>query len=731
VKDLVVGQKVKFKMFPVLEVFTILHVNYEGKRLIRSPFRKVRFLMFLLLILSSTILTFSFLPHVSAEAKILAMTPALAQVGSNIHLTATISNANGSYTVYEDGTPFLNDHAVGNDINVTFAAPDVVSGIHNITLVDNSNGENATTILTISTGYYLNISAPSLPRQLQEGSVVPVNLTITGGDAGVTYVANVTVKTPDNASYTHLLSIVTSSVGRGTGAVTYPGDFPAGANTNFTGEYDVFFNDTLAAEAFYVGLTDSTEYHRNDTVSIKAAGYAHGESVTLSMTGRDLNYSTNLTADTTGTVQLVNQTVLLRAYVNDTYTVNITSISGTTRKEPPDLQTFLVPGFSINITARNIALEPVSRAMLKIFENDKSIANATSDSNGTVYLKLEIGHYLCNASLVSVPDEKVGDLPIDVNDTAAFNLTCKLTNLRVVVTAPKDGVEVRIPEVQIYLTSQADNESLATDNNGTAVAHSLLPNFTYAINASRYGTPFYVAMIPNLFVNETTMAWYDFSVSVPVFTLRVNVTNPNAGGQPINNVLVKVQESIGGLFYENSTVDGIADFDCILGNYAVRVYDANNVKLNETTVILNTTIIETSLSCKLYGLNLSIRIVDYFGQSIPNVNVTLEGNGLQTWRTSGGDGLATFTEVTGGDFRVTARLSGNSEPCAITTVSVDKPTSVDVKLDKYVTIAGMFVETGQLVTFVMIALIIVFILSLEVIRRRKLKSRKSGEPESK
>jgi hypothetical protein len=116
----------------------------------------------------------------------------------------------------------------------------------------------------------MRIDVPQEPKQLQEGDSIPVFVNMTGGEPSMTYVANITVQTPANLLYVKMLNVTTSTTGSGNITAGYPGDFSADANTHIIGDYSIFFNTTLGAETFFVGLTNSTEYHRTQAVDIKA-----------------------------------------------------------------------------------------------------------------------------------------------------------------------------------------------------------------------------------------------------------------------------------------------------------------------------------------------------------------------------------------------------------------------------------------------------------------------------
>lgn len=682
--------------------------------------------MILLAITSTSTLL---LPHVKAiDVQITSISPTTQQgkVGEEVRIIGTINKTDGLYRIWFADRVVNETYAVGNDVNVTFPVPQLSRGNYTITLQDVGANINATSWFYTETAYNIEARKPTPPEQLQENATVEISVNVTGGEQNTVYSANITVKapSPSNETYWMLITLTnTTETGTGNATVFYPNNFAGTAHTNYTGTYTVSFNDTLCTDTFFVGLTDRTEYHRFQRVNVKAAGYAPIENVTVTILfgTETVHLEENVTANEEGMIQ-ANWVVPSNASIG-TYAVNITSISGPTGKNPPDFQFFTVPGFDINITTRNLAEEALQNVTIQAFEDGKSVANETSGLDGLAHLKLEVGNYTCHAYF---KDQKVGERWLEINATTSFNLDCNLTNLRILVIALKDGVEICIPEIEIYLTSQPENQTVTTDIDGTAVVHSLLPNITYVLNSSRYNTLFNVTTIASLLVNQTEIAWFNVTIICPTFTLKVNVTNPNAGGQPINNAIVKIQELMGGLYYEARTVDGVATSNCVLGNYSVEVY-VNGMRLNGTIVNLNETIVNISLSCKLYGLNVSFRVVDYFGQPIPNAEVTLRREGLpQSSLFTESDGTATFNNVIGRNLNVTVHLNGQMQPCVTATYSVEETKTIEIRIGKYVLLAGFLVETSQFTTAIIIAATVILVLSLEVYRRRRLKPQKTS-----
>lgn len=657
--------------------------------------------MVLFLILTSLMVAVSFAPSARASTSITSMTPTSGEVGSTVYLQANITNADGPFEVRFDTAVRKSGSAVGSYVNTSFTVPEATAGNHTVMVLDQIAGQNATANFTITTSYSLKAEVPTAPKQLQEGGSVSIDANMTGSVAYTSYAVNITVTAPNSVSYTNLTTIFTSSVGSGNTMLTYPKDFSTGANTNFTGTYRVYFNGTLN-EAFFIGLTNSSQYHRHQTVDVKAM-YASGENVTITIQGNIMYTSTTAQADSSGLVHYVNSTILSEASIG-TYTVTLISISNPTKKTAaPDVQSFTVPGYSVNITLLNLAGAPVPSIILKTTENGESISEKGKE-NGTVFLELEDGTYLCNATY---SDVLVGQQALTITGELAFSLSCNLTSLNVIVM---DEYATKLPEVKIYMIP--GNQTLTTDINGTAEMGSMLPNVTYTLNVSRYGMLF---KMNQTIQSPPSTAWYNLTIICPTMTLNINVTD--ARGRPVNDAAVEAQELLGGRYYSNTTTNGAVSLNLTFGKYTVMVL-INGVTVNETTVSLNETSVNLPIVCSFYGFDVSVRAVDYFGQPIPNVNVTLQRSGWRDSRIAGGDGLATFGNTFGGDLNVTIRLAGQSEPSVVSSVSVDNSTPIEIKIGRYVLLAGMMVEASQLLAIVIVLIVVVLFLSVEVFRRR-------------
>jgi membrane protein implicated in regulation of membrane protease activity len=704
-------------MHPVLEMFTILDVMFEGIHLARIQFRTKQ-LICLFLMLTSMMLGFSFLPRARAEIAISSINPSSGNVGTQVLVTANLTTTNGTYEITFDGAILKVGNATGNDVNDSFVVPETTYYQHNVGIVDVKTGENATVVFDVLTAYSMNVTVPTPPAQLQEGDSVPIFVNVTGGNSSSTFDAAVSVQTPANVNCTGTVSISTSSLGSGNATLTYPEDF-SDANTSYVGDYAVSLNLASAVETFSVGLTNSTVYHRTQAVSIRAA-YAPAENVTLTVSGNGIQNSTvNVTADSLGVINYSNWTVPATAPIG-TYSVSIVSVSGQTVKVPPDIQNFTVPGFAFNVTAKNLAGEAVPNVDVRAFENGASVGNQTTDSNGLVVLTLEIGNYTLQGYSEGV---EVGESEFLVNGTEAVDFVLNLTDLSIRVVAIVNGAEIGIPEVGVYLLPE--NLTLATDITGNVVVPSLLPDATYTLNASRYNTSFNVTTLTSLLVGGNLVPFFNVTIGCPSFALQINVFK--ADGQPFGNATVQVKELLGGIQYDGNTdSNGIVVFkNATLGEYDVEIHDSTGKELNSTTVDLfqdqNVTV-----NCDLFGLNISVTVTDYFGQPFANTNITLQGNGSETvsQRTQA-NGVVTFDNLVGDSFSISVYLSDQGPPTVVESLHVDGSTTVPIKINRYVLLVGLPVETSQLAIAVIIVLSVLLVLSLEVYRRRRNKSQKT------
>ena len=689
--------------------------------------RKIKPLTLTLLILASATITFLSLPSAKAETQIISLTPSSGYVGTVVQIIANLTTENGQYRLKFDQIELPGGNAVGNKVNASFTVPHKPQGSYNVTIIDVKTGESSTTTFTVLTSYSFKPLLPEPPLQIQQGENVAISVNITGGKANYTY-SKIKVQTPAAVIYEAPdKNITTNDVGDYSGSVIYPADFANGANTNFTGEYKIIFDGNIVG-TFFVGLTDRSEYHRGDLVKIKAVDYSayNNENVTITIKFGNQTIDTFNCTVVDGVVNAswaVPNTTLIGNYV-----LSITPVPAS-KQNVTDTQTFAIPGFKIEMFPRNLANEVVPDVLIKVY--DKSVNktyDAESDENGAASILLERGSYNSTAYFKEVI---VGTFTFNITESVKLDFRCQLTNLEITVVDAQN-INVQIPFVSIslaysYITDLNGGENKTetaklyqTNITGTLQMHSMLLNAVYKVNASRYGEIF--NKNNNTFSNLQPQAWNKIVIPCPAKSLRVNVVD--AKSQPIADAIVEAQELMGGLQYSGSTNhDGQALLNCIFGIYFVKVYH-HGILLNETEVNLfdnqNLTI-----KCIYYNLPISIKVVDYFGQPIPNANVTLGRDSVMlSSKLTGNDGMAKFTEI-GGLLTIKVYLSDQNQPITALTIFLgeerNETNPVEIKIERYVFLAGFLIETAQFAAVVLVLAVIIVILAMEIYRRKRFK----------
>ncbi len=663
------------------------------------------------------------LPVYAADVKITSISSTSGKVEDPITLTGTINTTNGEYMILFGNLTVASGFASGNIVTCTFSVPPLPRGNYTIMLRDvNASIDSEPLTFQIETNYIVKVEKPQPPYQFQEGTTtINITVNVTGGIGETTYTANVTVRTPANETFWKLTYVNTTNIGMGNTSLRYPEDFGVNAHTNYTGIYTVYFNGTLASDMFFIGLTDRTEYHRGDTVRIKAVGYSslNGENVTITVKlGAETIARFNHTV--LGDIVEANWAVPNNASIGN-YSLSIIPTPAT--KKVDDAQVFAVPGFEVRIVSQSLAYEAVSNVTIKVhdFEAGKTY-NIVSGVGGVASIRLEKGAHKFTAYFKKV---RVGEVSVNITGELMLNLTCQITNLKITVENEQNP-EVKIPFVSLNLTAtytteldgvRIENEIDVTQTDIEGSARFVLPilNATYRLTASRYGRTFFNGTIPEL----KPEAWNNVKISCPVKSLTVNVTDAN--NSPIPGALVEIQDVMGGLYdakFTNS--NGQVSFNCVFGIYNIKVSSRNAILNQTTTEIFDEKTV--TVRCLLYNLPIYVRVVDYFGQPISNVNVTLERGGVQLgFKLTNANGLASFIEI-GGTLTIKVYLAGQSQPELSVTYSVMEARSeanpIEVKLSRYVALAGILVETAWFATIILIVAAIAIFTALEVARRR-------------
>ncbi len=117
------------------------------------------------------------------------------------------------------------------------------------------------------------------------------------------------------------------------------------------------------------------------------------------------------------------------------------------------------------------------------------------------------------------------------------------------------------------------------------------------------------------------------------------------------------------------------------------------------------------MHCKLYSLSLHIIVVDFFGQGLTNINVTLEREQKTiAFSNTNQAGIADFAELVGGNYR--ALVSVDKRPLGITTFRLEEAKTTTIRIAEVLSIGGILVETSHAITlafFLAIMVISVFL----------------------
>jgi hypothetical protein len=652
-------------------------------------------------------------------------------VGQEVNVQGTIDTTDGQYQILFGDKLVISNSSEGFYVNANFTIPELPGGDYLITLRDVSKNVNATYSFTVSISYSIEAVVPSPPAQLQEGDDVVLNVRLTGIQSGTSYYANVTVELPSplSTSYSQLIELtISSQESVATGQITYPSTAfePEGSLTNYTGSYYVYLNQSqlLAQDQFFVGFTDKSQYHRDQTVNIRAIGYEPDENATISIkyaeTGAGV-FSETVTASNEGVINS-SWTVPPDALIGD---YNVTITPDNTEKAIPDSQLFSVPGYAVKVQTLNLAGDPVPQILVEALDLETDITyNGTSGSDGIATLNLEKGNHTIRAFWKGV---KVGELNVSITGESSFDLTCELTNLKITVQN-ENGIFIPFVNLDItyqYVTTKdsASNTGRAsgqTNLSGAFVLNSVLPGIGYTINASLYGVVFNagnntVGSLPVQAVSEVV-------ILCPSRKLTLKIIDYNRAAIP--TARIELVEVTNGLFHGDvSNAAGALTVDVTFGKYRLRVYK-DDILLNETVVEVFSDA-QREIRCSLYNIQVSVKVVDYFRQPIPNINVMLHGPGIGTRSdTTAADGTTTFSKVIGGNMQIIAYPEGMENSYEALNVQVEEPTTVQVQMSKYILIGPFLIESSVLATFVVIVLAVVMFVSIEVYRRKRAKSAK-------
>jgi hypothetical protein len=703
--------------------------------------RMVSFSVAILLVL--TIFTALYTPQALATVSISQVSPSQGPVGTVVTLTGQITTENGSYKIFLGIKEVKSGNASQTSVSTTFIVPNATSGEHLIVLKDVTTGENytATTKFTVQTTYILKVLTPPSPNQVQEGDNVTIITAFTGGSA--TTLVNLTVTDPDNVVHTATnFSIPLLQDGYGEANLTYPSIlFDQNPHTFYVGTHRIAMKiagTTMATGNFVVGLTNATEYYRFQTVSIQAANYTTSDFLTVRMTYK--NDTVELTSsNASGPLGIITASWKIPANASlGAYKVELETTKPLSFEKPvTETQNFTVitKSFKCEVRTLNIDDEPVEGVLI---EANNMTANAvqtnTTNASGVVLLSLKATNYTFKAFWNASDGPKalvgetswlsIGATPGDRVGAHAINITCSLVHIKVAVE-DTDGEAVPFVELRVNFTYTSRLDvvitptplSSETDLTGVAIFHNVYTNIKYTIKASRYDNVF-----ATVTANLTSTSW--FNMTIPTYQLIINVFDRE--GEALQDARVEIYEvDIGpsGLIGpKNTDTEGKVTFNVTFGEYFLDIYK-NDLLVNHTTVLLTNQPTTFSVHCKLYSLTLDVNVVDFFGMGMPNANVTIEREGktLQSSNTES-DGVARFTDLVGGNFRILVYIG--EKPYEITTLYLQEPTAITVKVGSLVSLGGYMVDTSIFLIVILVVVLIVLFLGVFLYRRFRMGQKK-------
>ncbi len=662
----------------------------------------------ILFVLAFSILTLPLatLGQNSMGINILQLTPtdAAGSKGESVNLIGTIYSSNGSYQIFIGKTMVAQGTAEGYYVDANFTVPELPAASYALILRDVKINVNASDTFTVQSGYAITPSSSAI----QEGGSVSLTAAVYGGSLGTSYGATVTVTSPSGTTYTATTNLGTPDVqGTASKTLTFPSsDFSSTGDTTASGTYQLSLNSSMATNSFNVNILDQSTYHRGQTMTIRAIGYTPDSAATITIAGSSGTIETlSVTANSSGVIQ-TTWTVASSTPIGDCSV----KISGS-GKSTEDKQTFTVSGYSVTIKVVNLSGTAVPGINVECIDSATGTkTNQTSDASGQATFGLETGEHKLTAYWNSV---KVGETDITVTGDGTFTLTCQLSDMKITVKS-KDGTPIPFVDLAISYQHQGGSGS-STGQTGPAGSYTLastVAGATYTIAASLYGQTFNSGN--NTAVSQST-ATTQVTIICPTETLTLTVTGYN--NQAISGAKVELVEVTNGLFYSATAGnDGVANLEATFGTYRQRIYK-DNALISETTQELFASN-QKIVRCTIYGIDLSVKVVDLFGSPISNAQVTING-AQQTSASTASDGKATFGSIIGGDMQIVTQIQGTNGASQAIAVYVNEPTTVEMKLQNYVSVGGMLMQASTLTTIILVLIIAVIFVIIEVVRRKK------------
>ncbi len=240
-----------------------------------------------------------------------------------------------------------------------------------------------------------------------------MSLNITNATVGTNYQFTFTVSDPSGAVTAAVTSTTPTNPSFLT-SVVYPRDFGPTAVVKYVGNYTVNIDQnkpstklSVQTGRFLVGLTDSVRYERTYQVSMKAAGYATSESITIRLSQGGVSvpgFPLSRPADVNGSFSFPWQ-IPPNATIG-TYTLTLTG--STTPKTPTDTQTFAVNQANVIIPGLTVNSPTISRTLTQQFEFRPQYSSGQYVQTGSATVRMAEPDGVTHVSTIGTFDNLTG-----------------------------------------------------------------------------------------------------------------------------------------------------------------------------------------------------------------------------------------------------------------------------------------------------------------------------------
>jgi hypothetical protein len=640
-------------------------------------------------------------------------TTAAGPAGSSVNIIGSTTSPNASYQIILGRTIVASGISEGYYVNTNFTVPETPSGPYALILRDIPSDANATSRFSVSMGYNIAMAQPTV----REGTPLTFNVSVTAGALDVNYYAKIDVVLPSGTIYTTNVDLGGINFkGTASKQVTFPSNnfSPSGGAIDYTGSYTIKFNDTLAQSRFIANILDLSTYNRGQSAKIQATSYQPNQPAVITFASANNIIETfRVTASAEG---IISATWVVPWNIDmGSYTVKITPEG--IQKQVEDQQTFTIQGHPVKVQVVNLAGRVVPNVSVRGTDSATGkIVTAESGSDGLAAFRFENGPHILTASWNGID---VGETSIVVRGAEVFTLCCQLTDTTISV---KNSEGIVVPFVDLSISyryqsgiiSKSGNSSGRTDYTGNYTLISTLAGAIYTVDAMLYGQNFNVDN--NTFSNHPDQVIAHVTIICPVENVTMNIIGYNSKAIP--GARVEFVEVSNGLFYSATTnQEGTITTQATFGLYRVRIYN-ENILINETSMEVFKEI-QNQIRCTLYGIQLSVVTVDFLGSPIPNVKIILNGP-TRLSSTTKSNGMATFDNIIGGNMQIIAQPQGVADASQVMIVNVNKPDIVQMKIDKYVSIGGLFMQTSMFITIGIVAAVVLGFITVEIYRQKRI-----------